>query len=79
MSDADAPQSRASSRRSHWIDRRARRGADIGAIVSAAPLMWVALGEASGLMQLLLVGVGVAAFAATRSRLPLPPLPRARR
>ena len=55
------------------------RGADIGAILSALPLMWVALGESSDLLQVLLVALGVAAFATTRLRPPLPPLPRMRR
>ena len=51
-------------------------GADLGAIVSAVALMWVVLRESSGFLQLLVVAIGVSAFAMTRLRIPLPPLRR---
>ena len=55
-----------------------RRGADIGAVISPAPMMWMALGEAIEFMQFVLVAVGAVELAAMRTRLPLPPFPRFR-
>jgi hypothetical protein len=69
----------AASDADHWTGYGIRRGADIGAVISATPLMWVALGEASEFMQFLLVAAGVSAFAAIRTRLPLPPFSRVRK
>ena len=50
----------------------ARRGIDIGAVISSVPVMWLALGEASEFLQFVLVALGVSAFSATRTRLAFP-------
>ena len=62
-------------RRPEWLDPG---GIDLAAILSATPVMWIALAEASALAQTALVASAVAALAAlalTRSPA-IPPRPR---